>query len=104
MDPALFFHIHKGELTGLICVHVNDLLWAGSCEFEKDVITRIYEKFQVGSAGRASFQYVGISVQHVVDGIELHQRNYVALLEQIKMSKSRGTRRMDDLGSEESEK
>ena len=46
---------------------------------------------------------MGISVWHVVDSIELHHKNYVALLEQIKMSKSWGTRRSDDLGSEESE-
>ena len=68
---------------------MDHLLWIGSCKFEKDVITRIYEKFPVGSGGRAYFQHVVISAQHIVDGIELHQRNHVALLEQIKIFKGR---------------
>ena len=35
LDPALFFWWHGNILAGVMCIHVDDILWAGTSVFYK---------------------------------------------------------------------
>ena len=37
-DPALFYYVKKGRPVGILALHVDDALYVGSAEFDKDVI------------------------------------------------------------------
>ena len=37
-DPALFYYVKNEKLVGILALHVDDALYVGSAEFDKDVI------------------------------------------------------------------
>ena len=41
VDPAVFYWFEDNELKGVLAVHVDDFISAGSHEFESKVINRI---------------------------------------------------------------
>ena len=45
-DPALFTFHKDGKLEGIICLHVDGLLMAGSSEFKRNFLGKITEKFK----------------------------------------------------------
>ena len=63
-DQALFFHNGvNNDLDGIICIHVDDFLWAGSKAFESKVIQSISTQFKVGSTASCAFKYIGINIE-----------------------------------------
>ncbi|CAG2191494.1 unnamed protein product [Mytilus edulis] len=48
IDSAVFYWYNEKGLTGVLAVHVDDFLWAGSSAFEKTVVSRIRDMFKVG--------------------------------------------------------
>ena len=101
VDPALFYFPTTNGLAGIICVHVDDLLWAGTDEFQINVIKRIHQHFIVGSSDCGTFQYVGIMIKQNEMGIQLNQNGYVLSIEDISLSKQRASRRSDNLSVSE---
>ena len=78
MDPGLF--IKKDELNktiGIIGLHVDDFLHAGSDVFEETVIKEIHKEFLVGKCEKGSFMYTGFSLSQKNDKIILDQSNFV---------------------------
>ena len=45
VDPAVFYWFEDNELQGVLAVDVDDFIWAGSHEFESEVINRIRSSF-----------------------------------------------------------
>lgn len=81
LDPALFFWHVNGRLEGIICLHVDDFLWAGTANFEKSIMKGLASMFLVGSSsGNGSFRYVGINVEQDSKGISVHQSEYVSAI------------------------
>ena len=48
-DKTLFYWNRNSQLQGIIKVHVDDLLWGGTNEFENKIINRLRDTFLVGS-------------------------------------------------------
>ena len=48
LDPALFFWWHGNVFSGVMCVHVDDILWAGTPEFYSTVVEAMKQKLVVG--------------------------------------------------------
>ena len=47
LEPALFSWKCNGVIEGIVCIYVDDFLWAGTENFEKCVISKLYKIFQV---------------------------------------------------------
>jgi hypothetical protein len=103
LDSALFYWLQNGKLAGLICVHVDDLFWAGTDDFQKLVVDAIYGEFSVGSSNSGSFKYIGVNIEQHGDHIRLSQHDYISSLEEIELSGQRASHRSSDLGKCESE-
>jgi len=41
LEPTLFYWKKNGKLWGLMCTHVDDLLYAGNREFEEKVMKKM---------------------------------------------------------------
>lgn len=101
-DNALFlWHDIKGNLTGILAMHVDDFVFCGNTEFERDVIATLKEKFKVGSHESGTFKYVGLNVNQQENGITVEQDLYVSSISPIEISKGRILRKNDELNEEE---
>ena len=88
LDPALFTLSRNGVLTGLLAAHVDDVFWAGSEEFEKDVINTIKAKFEISGEYSEAFKYIGLQLEKTIDGLQMHQNDYIASLSSIPMPRA----------------
>ena len=104
LDPALFFWWHGNKLAGVMCVHVDDILWAGSSLFYTNVVEIMKQKLVVGtSSDGKSFRYIGVNITQDGDIIGLHQNDYIDSLGEIYLSRERASHRMSQLGKQELE-
>ena len=67
VDPAVFYFMNDCQLAGVMCVHVDDIFWAGTAEFERRVISSIRKDFRVGSGNTGVFKYIGLQIEDRVD-------------------------------------
>ena len=63
-DFALFLHFKEGKLVGFIAMHVDDLIHAGTEDFNKEIIEPLKKFFKFGSMSKEAFKYVGWQLQH----------------------------------------
>ena len=82
LDPALFSWVNKDEVSGIICLYVDDFLWAGTKVFESEVIGPIMEKFLIGSCASGSFKYIGLNISRDSKGCTtIDQLEYIQSME-----------------------
>ena len=71
---------HQGNLLGVCCVHVDDLLFAGEKVFHDQIIQKLVQKFVVGRIESELFTFTGWRL-HQQDGkISLSQDPYIEKL------------------------
>ena len=61
-DPAVFCWHNGTELQGIICVHVDDFLWAGVAEFEYDIVNNLRLIFKISKEETESLKYIGLGI------------------------------------------
>ena len=76
MEPALFTWKGPEGFIGLVCVHVDDFLWAGNSEFLK-VISMIRSTFRIGSSEQNTFKYIGLNIKASGGGVTIDQFHYI---------------------------
>ena len=101
IDNSLFSWNKDGKLEGIICIYVDDFLWAGTENFYKKVIEKLKKKFLIGSSESIAFTYVGLSIRSYRDGITVDQIQYIAGLAQIPISKKRASEKNVNLDEKE---
>ena len=102
LDPALFFWRSNHVLSGIMCVHVDDILFAGTAEFFTSIIVPMKGQLTVGSSSDGKcFKYIGVTIEQNDGIIGLHQNDYVNSLEEIRLTSARASRRLDHLGKKE---
>ncbi|VDI23145.1 Hypothetical predicted protein [Mytilus galloprovincialis] len=89
IDSAVFYWYNEKGLTGVLAVHVDDFLWAGSSTFEKSVVSRIRDMFKVGKESCESFKYLGLDLSQENETIVLSQQDYVRMLKTVLIDKDR---------------
>ncbi|CAG2196695.1 unnamed protein product [Mytilus edulis] len=89
IDPAVFYWHNSNGLAGVLAVHVDDFLWAGTNLFETEIISKIREKFSVGKEASESFKYLGLGLSHADDKIILSQTDYVEVLKTVSIDRKR---------------
>ena len=103
LDPALVYKTTNGVLSGIMCIHVDDIFWAGTASFKSEVMSALDREFCIGSICNGSFKYIGVNIVQRKSCIEIHQEDYGNSLQEISVSRQRASRRTDDLGELEQE-
>ncbi|CAL4059377.1 unnamed protein product, partial [Meganyctiphanes norvegica] len=88
-----FIWKRNGKLEGLICIYVDDFLWAGNATFKKCVIDELQKQFLIGSSASESFTYVGLRIKSFSDGITIDQTQYASSLVPVTISSARNMQR-----------
>ena len=84
LDKALFrWYNKKGQLEGLILLHVDDFLLAGSDNFAVFVTTKIEDAFRIRKRKVTNFRYVGLDIEQTAEGIIVSQERYTDEVEEI---------------------
>ena len=83
LDHALFRWYNRGRLEGVFVMHVDDFLFCGTTEFNKNVIEKISKKYKVGKRSVNHFKYVGLNMAKNEHGIYVDQETYADELEEI---------------------
>merc|ERR1712105_103555 len=76
----------NGKIEGIICIYVDDFLYAGTQLFCNMVIEKLKEKFLIGSAEAINFTYVGLRVKSYKNGMTIdgkEKKEYRALVDQL---------------------
>jgi len=102
LDPALFSWHAGPELKGVICLYVDDFLWAGSSEFQAEIIEKLKALFLIGSSASKAFKYVGLNIAVVGGGCTtIDQFEYIHSIEPIKVSRQRAMMKSSELSTKE---
>ena len=89
-------------LSGVMCVHVDDILLGGTSDFFASIVKPMKEQLTVGTfCDGEFFKYIGVNVVQKDGIIGLHQNDYVDSLEAIGLTQARASRRLDKLGKRE---
>ena len=99
LDQAMFLYFSEGVLSGIACLHVDDILWAGTADFEANVIATMKDKFQIGSNETKSFKYVGVNIKGTSGTVRVDQEHYIEGLQEVGIASDRF--RSDDLTANE---
>ena len=90
VDPALFSYKTNGKFCGIICLYVDDFLWAGTKAFETSVISKLQDLFLIGSKESKAFKYVGLNIRRETgDLTTVDQIDYSKTLDILTISRER---------------
>ena len=79
-DKALYFYHDNNDLIGILAVHVDDVCFAGTTKFYKQIIDKIVKKYTVGRIESVSFNFTGWNLRQDSKGILLSQDSYLEKL------------------------
>ena len=83
-DEACFLYTKKGKLQGLLGIHVDDIVYAGTDEFENNIIQPLTQFFNISKSDADSFVFCGMKISQASDrSITVSQREYAASIEDI---------------------
>ena len=89
LNGSLYYWSYEGMLQGLLAVHVDDFLWAGTPCFKHQVMDKFSNQFQIGCLVGRSFTYLGLRLCTFRDGITIDQIPYAASLDYIPIDKKK---------------
>ena len=89
-DEAMFlWHNDDGVIIGLIVIHVDDFIYAGTAQWNNDVIGSVEKRFKISAQASGTFRYVGLNVVQTTEGIFVDQNAYIQGLKEIKLEPGR---------------
>ncbi len=101
-DSGFFYFLNeKGELEGVIGLHVDDFIHCGTEFFNKKILPQVLEVFQMGKSESESFMYTGFMLNQTKDGITLDQEKYVEGVKIPQIEAKRLSQVDDDMTGEE---
>ena len=75
-DKCAFVFSENGTRTGIVCTHVDDLMFCGTPAFCNKFIDLLSRDYTFGKLEKNQFQYCGIQIVKMDDTIELSQCAY----------------------------
>ena len=103
LDQSLFFY-YTNKLEGILISHVDDFMYAGTQDFQVNVINNLKQTFKISKENDENFTYVGIEVQQGKEGIYVSQSEYQSKLQEIEIESSRRADKNSTITKEEDEK
>ena len=85
----MFIKFSDGKLSGVLTAHIDDLFHAGDISFQKDVMAKLAQRFQVGTQFTQDFIYVGFHVSQMEDRVLVDQNHYLSSLPVITVRNNR---------------
>ena len=76
-DSGLFFLIKDEKLIGIVALHVDDFLHAGSKYFNDKIMPQLLGCFKVGKSETKEFMYTGFYMKQDTTGVRIDQNKYV---------------------------
>ena len=95
IDYALFAWYFNDKLCGILEIHVDDIIWAGTKEFEDAVILSICSTFQIKSKSSNIFVHLGISICQENNCIVIDQIEYIMKVEPVLLTNKRKCAKKD---------
>ena len=77
LDPITGSPAHGRRVSGVVCLHVDDLFMTGNSDFEKRVMSAVRRDFQVGSEAKNNIDFVGQRIRWVSVGTGKSVRFFV---------------------------
>ena len=81
-DEALFYWKMNGKVQGIIAIHVDDFLYAGSDLFA-EIMKQIRKAFAIGSEASTPIKYLGINLDKVDGEIMFSQQSYIESVDEV---------------------
>ena len=88
-DNSLFMWHKDGQLVGILVCHVDDFTFAGTADWDRNVIGEIKRQFKISACYVNSFKYIGLTVEQFDDEISVSQDKYISEIDPIPVSASR---------------
>ena len=85
-DSALFYYEVDRCIHGILVVHVDDFLYAGTKLFWNNVILKLYSVFIVGSEDFGCMKFLGFDLDQNRLGISLGLKDYIETMKPISLS------------------
>ena len=101
LDSALFYYVVDGKLHGILIVHVDDFLFAGSHLFLNNVILKLYDVFIVGSQDFGCMKFLGFDLDQDQRGISLGLKDYIETITPISLPSDSNRSKQDLLSKTE---
>ena len=96
-DPALFSYHQAGKLSGLVCVHVDDLLVLGNESFKQVLRNKLFSVLHFSKVEQDKFVYLGCEIEKIQNGdIELNQNEYIKNIEKVDVPEERNSCRVNE--------
>ena len=77
LDPALFIWRTSAGFEGILVLHVDDFLVAGTGSFFEKVVKELTSNFEAGKICKSKFNYIGLTIEQTYDGILVNQHAYI---------------------------
>lgn len=74
---------HNDKVTGVMTVHIDGVLWAGSDLFDQSVISKLAEILPAGIGENFDFQYLGLNIQSETFHFAIDQNNCTEQLKKV---------------------
>ena len=103
LDQSLFYWQKGNTLIGIILVHVDDFLWAGSSEFSQTVIGNLRHHFEIGKEQQHCFRYLGLNISGSHQNITVDQNDYLKSLQPMVIDAERKSKVSEPLSPAEKE-
>ena len=102
LDEGVYTWKKNGEFKGMVCLHVDDLMYTCDLEFRSQVITTLKKTFLISTEGEEKFKYLGLQIKQKPNGsIMVDQTHYVKSLEEPNIDMNMRRRKDDPLSDEE---
>ena len=76
LDKAMFT-FKRGELQGIVIVHVDDMIYVGTKLFLDSVMEPFKKKLKASRDDSVAFKYLGVNIEQNSERIELNQTDYL---------------------------
>jgi len=88
LDPVTGSAANSRKVLGVLCLHVDDLLFAGSSEMHKQVIDRLRKECKVGSEDKDDVMFTGQRIRWRENSLVVDQDKGVEELKEIELDKN----------------
>ena len=100
IDPAFYVLIDEGETCGLLCSHVDDLLWVGNHKMD-EAMERVQTRFTFGSKEDGSFRFCGRRIDSTPEEFKVTSPESLGKVKPIYINDGRRRGAMEEATQEE---
>ena len=76
-DHAVFMWFDiEGNLAGVLAVHVDDIIYGGSRQFHREVVSKLRSTFSIGLEEETNLKYLGLDISQRSECIQISTKGY----------------------------